>query len=65
MEKRMKYNIEHIPFPTRGVLMTRAKRAAMMDEILASMAAEGLLPGWRFPEREGAEVSTTAMSADL
>jgi len=57
MAKRMKYNIEHIPFPTRGVLLTRAKRAAMIDEILASMAAEGLLPGWRFPGRAAAKAS--------
>jgi hypothetical protein len=49
MAKRMKYPIDNIPFPTRGVLLTRAKRAAAMDAALASMAAEGLLPGWRFP----------------
>jgi hypothetical protein len=49
MAKRMKYPIDNIPFPTRGVLLTRAKRAAAMEAALASMAAEGLLPGWRFP----------------
>jgi hypothetical protein len=60
MAKRMKYSIEHIPFPTRGVLLTRAKRAALMDEVLASMAAEGLLPGWRFPDRSTAKASKAA-----
>jgi hypothetical protein len=47
----MKYPIENIPYPTRGTLLSRAKRAAVMDAALASMAAEGLLVGWRFTDR--------------
>jgi len=51
MKRRMKYPIENIPYPTQGTLLTRAKRAAVMDAALASMAAEGLLVGWRFTDR--------------
>jgi len=60
MKRRMKYPIENIPYPTQGTLLTRAKRAAVMDAALASMAAEGLLVGWRFTDRLALKASKTA-----